>query len=912
MFNKLDQLSVLIIDKSPDIVLICETWNNSSISNAMLNISGYYIEPELRLDREDTANGIGGGLIVYVKNSLSIKPNPLNCPFNQFCRFNIIGNKNDFEVILFYRSPNSPSHNNEKLIELINHSSDNCLIIGDLNIPSINWTSHSCPPRFRDFLQCTEEKNLSQLVNFASHERGATLDVALTNKPEKFVNISPIGYLGSDHTMISIDVFIEVIPPKTTERVPDWSSADKEGLADFLSSIKWSDEMNDMSTEQVWTFFKETIHKGMSTFVPFKTRRDNRSPPWYNKRIKNMVRKKQKLWDKYRQLHTQESFSNYKLVEKKCKKAIASAKKRLEKNIANSNDQRPFFMYVKGKTKSRTNIGPLKVNDSVLTSNKDMATALNNFFSSVFTRESHQSVPDADQHIYNDPITSCTFPVNDIIDALDKLKPTSASGPDGIPGRLLKDNKHCLSIPLAIIFTKSLASGSVPSDWREANVTPIFKKGSKSDPSNYRPISLTSIPCKIMEAILKKNIVKHLDVNELLLTSQHGFRSNRSTTTSLLSFFEDITAEHDEGNNVDLLYLDFAKAFDKVPHLRLIQKLIAHGIKGQILEWIKSWLRDRQQKTVLNGESSQWSNILSGVVQGSVLGPLLFLIFINDLDAAAPLLNYINKFADDTKVGHRIASVEDRDILQASINLLHDWSVKWGMSFNVSKCHIMHLGRTNPRYNYTMDGQTIPTTNEEKDIGVIVTDTLKPSRHCAEAARRATTILYQISKAFHYRDRHIFVKLYTTYVRCHLEYASPAWSPRNQGDIETLEKVQKRMVSMIPGLQGDSYEEKLRELHLMSLESRRNRTDMVTTYKILTGIDNVDHGTWFETYGNSNRLTRNSSCPLNIVPKHARTDIRAGFFSQRVVNQWNNLPSTIKLSPSIASFKRAYDAHQAR
>ena len=195
-----------------------------------------------------------------------------------------------------------------------------------------------------------------------------------------------------------------------------------------------------------------------------------------------------------------------------------------------------------------------------------------------------------------------------------------------------------------------------------ANVTPVFKKGSRSTLTNYRPISLTSLPCKIFESILKEKIVEHLDTHRLLNDSQHGFISHKSCTSNLLEYLEFVTNAIDSGQNVDSIYLDFSKSFDKVPHKRLLLKLCSFGISGKILKWISEWLQGRMQRVVASGYKSSWANVLSGVPQGSVLGPLLFIMYINDLDSSVKC--GISKFADDTKIFQAISSEDGHNTLQ--------------------------------------------------------------------------------------------------------------------------------------------------------------------------------------------------------------------------------------------------------
>ena len=315
-------------------------------------------------------------------------------------------------------------------------------------------------------------------------------------------------------------------------------------------------------------------------------------------------------------------------------------------------------------------------------------------------------------------------------------------------------------------------------------------------------------------------------------------------------------------------------------------------------------MNGRKQRTVLNGETSEWDDVWSGVPQGSVLGPLAFLIYINDIDCLAENISIINKFADDTKLGHVIKDVHDVRILQDCLNALVEWANTWGMSFNVDKCKVMHVGLRNPCLEYKMNGKVLACTELERDIGVLVHKTLKPSKQCTEASRRANGVLGKICRSFHYRDRHTFVKLYIQYVRPHLEFAVPAWAPWSAGDKEVLEKVQRRAVKMISGLQGATYEDRLKELKLQTFEDGRKMFNLVQTLKILKGFDNVKTETWFIMVGeNQARITRATTNPLNLVQHRSKSDIRKNFFSQRVVESWNNLPSELKESRSVQSFK---------
>ena len=385
----------------------------------------------------------------------------------------------------------------------------------------------------------------------------------------------------------------------------------------------------------------------------------------------------------------------------------------------------------------------------------------------------------------------------------------------------------------------------------------------------------------------------------------------KSCLTNLLEFLEVLTSAADKNINMDVIYLDFSKAFDLVPKYRLIDKMKHHGIKGNLLRWCSAWLTDWVQRVVLNGHASSWIPVLSGVPQGSVLGPLMFIIFINDIHNAVQDISIIKKFADDTKVGQEIKSEDDQLKLQNALNNLSEWATSWGMAFNVKKCKTMHIGRTNPKYTYQLNGIDIKKTEKEKDIGVYITNNLKPSDQCAESARKATGVLNQIRRSFHYRDKVVLVGLYKQYVRPHLEFAVPAWSPWTSADKDVMEKVQKKLVSMISGLTGESYEEKLQEIGLSTLDSRRMRYDMVETYKIIHKKNNVKRETWFKLYDQEhNRVTRLAADPLNIRSQPSRLELRKHFFSNRVVELWNSLPSEVKNARNVVQFKSKFDNYQ--
>ena len=552
----------------------------------------------------------------------------------------------------------------------------------------------------------------------------------------------------------------------------------------------------------------------------------------------------------------------------------------------------------------------------VITDDQEMCEVLNRQYCSVFTREDTSNLPEVKDtfHLGREyELQDIIFTKEKVESKLKKLKPSSAPGPDQIWPRVLQKLSGSLAIPLAIIFTTCMNEGSVPPDWKLANVTPIFKKGSKGDPANYRPVSLTSVCCKVMESIIRDSIVEHLTRHKLIRSTQHGFVNGRSTQSNLLEYMEQLTKLVDEGHSVDVVYCDFSKGFDVVPHKRLLAKCDGMGIRGRVLRWVEEWLTGRQQRVILNGQASEWMDVLSSVVQGSCMGPCLFVIFINDIDLAMDTVSFIIKFADDSKAGRVVDRQEDRDAFQDMLNRLETWSQEWQLLFNRSKCKVMHFGKDNLKQEYTMGGVALESSKQEKDLGVLIDDNLKPKAQCAKAATKANMVLGQLMRGCTWRDPANLTKLYKVYVRPHLEYAQSSWSPWLQGDITTLEQVQHRFTRMVSGMGNLTYEERLAKLGLTTLQDRRVRGDMIETFKILTEKVDVNPDTWLTPIGSREGAasTRASDGHLNLARRVATSEVRKNQFSVRVVPVWNALPDGVKTQESLNCFKNAYDDYMS-
>ncbi len=919
--NKLIELEHLIYIYNPDIVAVQEILpKNTTIEpeKQTFEIEGY----ELYVNDHNWKRGV----CLYIKHGIPCNQVEIFKEYEEsvWCEIKLRGS-DKLLVGSVYKSPSSNADNTKKLNEMLNQVADkkpsHLLVMGDMNFPELNWKEGTSPDSLMNintlFMEAVRDSFLHQHVTEPTHYRPgcqpSTIDLILTNEEGMVSNLEHLAPLGaSHHTVLKYRFNCYFVQGGNQGPKYQYHRADFESMRNEMKNIDWDECIGNMNTSQAWNTVEEKITEQMEKYIP-KVRltgpRSNRKPLWMDKNAFTKVRKKHQSFNRYKETLEGQVYDVYARARNQAKWECTKIKKQYEAKLAEEAKKNPkaFYKYARSKLKTKATVADLIKDDGTkTTSEKEKADALNEFFSSVFTKEDMERFPTFEERQVTSILENVNFTEEDVKKKLDKLKVDKSPGPDNLSPRVLKELSSELSYPLFLVFRKSLTESLLPQDWKKSHVTPIHKGGSKSKTSNYRPVSLTAIVCKIMESIVRDALMKHMKENNLLSNCQHGFIPGRSCVTQLLLMMDMWTRILDDHGTIDVTYLDFRKAFDTVPHERMLKKIEGYGIKGKVLSWIRAFLTGREQRVVVNGAYSKWSPVTSGIPQGSVLGPVLFVLFVNDMPDVVH--STLLMFADDAKVFRRVDSVEESKELQEDLNKLSEWADKWQMEFNIDKCKVMHIGYGNQKQRYSLpkDGQELELqkTTEEKDLGVIVDEKLNFSKHVEKKVNVANRILGLIRISYSNLTASSVRRLFKGLVRPHLEYAQTVWSPLWLKEARLIENVLQRAVKLIPECKKEKDDAKrLEKAKLPSMYYRRARGDMIEVYKFLHDKYQVDHKQLFER--DTDPVTRGNG--LKLKKPHCRLKLRAHSFGPRVINAWNKLPKEVVTAPSVNSFKNRLD-----
>ena len=763
--------------------------------------------------------------------------------------------------------------NNEKIHNAISEvSKGDCIIMGDFNHGNIKWdTLQSTGVEDQQFLCLIQDNFLTQHV-LEPTRAARILDIVLSSQKEFVDNVviqEPLG--SSDHNQLHFNIKIKSVKTKVKQCRRDFRKGNYKEIRKRLAHIDWNDKMKNKTATECWNILRGEIDTAIDSFVPMKKQGKRSKKKHLSKEAFRKIRHKPNMWRVYKHTGKDQDYVVYKEALNAATKEVRKSKRNFELKLAQNikSDSKSFYAHVRSTQNVRDKVGPLEDNaGDIITEGILMAEELSMHFSSVFTREDTSSSPVPETKFNGsegERLGQLVITPEVVASKINNMKENKSPGVYGISPKILKETVEQISMPLAHVFNMSLQEEIVPLEWKEANIIPLFKKGSRNKSVNYRPVSLTSVICKLLEAIIRDHMMDFLIKHKLINPSQHGFLKARSCLTNLLCYLEEITKWVDEGSPVDVIYLDFQKAFDKVPHQRLILKLKSHGMGNSIINWIEQWLTDRKQRVVVDGEVSSWKSVLSGVPQGSVLGPILFLVYINDLEEG--VTGSILKFADDTKLFRKTKEIGDKFFLQDDIDKLVKWS--------------------------------------EKDLGVTMNCNMKVSEQCRIAASKGNQVLGMIRRNITYKEKSLIVPLYKAIVRPHLEYCIQAWNPHLRKDIDMLEKIQRRATKLIPGLRYLRYEERLKECGRTTLETRRLRGNQIEVFKILNGYENIDSTIFFEI--RQSKITRGHN--FTLVKKQSRLDVRKFSFSQRTINVWNKLLIECVHASSVNMFKNKIDKY---
>ncbi len=939
--NKLLDFQNYLFHTQPDIVIVNESWLNEHIHNNEIVDENYY--KIFRLDRS-TADKLkygkvgGGGVFILVRQDIVLETKLVTSNIRNF-NLPILSIEIKFHdsskicISTFYRygySDIDTFNSAETYYQELSRKYNKVIIIGDMNLSSIrDWSDpQSTSALESSYIELFNDLGLQCMINSPTHRDGNILDLLFSNQPGliRDVSIEPDLMCPSDHFSISFKVRKNIPRKKPVKkRVFNYKEADWDGLNHDLSSHNWQALFLNKNITDSWNLFKSKLDIAMRKYIPMKNIKFRIQPPWFDSEIFEMSKVKKRLRKQFKDSqsdHDKESYDRYKTIFKQ--KIMDKKRDFVTPDPTDESDNtvsKKFWSYIKSNTKCGRIPEVVHYKGRYRSNKVDQCESFNKFFCDQFSDASNYNI----EISYNDN-NETHFGPYEIFMFLKKVKPNKAPGPDGITGHVLKNCAPSLNTPLSILFNASYVQGTLPVEWKTANVVPIHKKGRKDDIENYRPISLTSLVMKIFEKCLRNRIYNKC--KPYITNKQHGFLPERSCTTQMLNYSNILSLHLNNKSQTDIIYFDFSKAFDSVNHDIILEKLrYSYGINGFLLRFIREYLRNRRQCVTLNGESSTFSDVLSGVPQGSILGPLFFVLFINDIVNVIDENTLILLYADDLKIFREVKCQNDQLILQQDIDSLVNWSVLNKIRFHPGKCKVLRctLKKDNTAliYTYNMYNTPLEESKCEKDLGVFVTPNLKWNKQHSSLLGKASQKLGLLRRSCSFSKNLAHRKvLYLSIVRSQFEHCSQIWRPVNTTQSDKFEAVQKRGIKWIfcedfnPYSKSEYYE-KLKMLNILPLSLKFDYNDLSMFYKILyKPTDSIAFPDFLVQKDipslSTQRQTRSVSTAdylqfdCLITPK---VNAFEDSFFHRTYKKWNNLTLEIRECSNLDTFQSQLKEH---
>ena len=824
------------------------------------------------------------------------------------------------------------------------------IVTGDFNFPFMDWKNHGGNVYLNKLKGNIKKEDRSQanilldmmdtyalIQEISEPTRGKNiLDLLMTNNSEMIMRVNIIPIALTDHKLIRADLKLDPIKHKMNDTSQEgifsglnlysnninWDEINQE-----IQKVDWENILDNVMPDEMLDKIEQEIRKVICNRIPLKTTRKRNK---HERQIRTLFKKRSKLVKSLKKCIQEErkiEIEN-KLLENDCALEVIFKQKEAEEEtraIENTlTNPKYIFAYAKRKRNTIAGIGPLKNKDDRYEKDpQNMSEILNTQFKSVFTTPKEQwKVHNIDLHFKvddetrnsKDTLHDLTFTTEDIEKAISKLKDNAAAGPDSWSARFLKKCKTSISFPLYILWRKSLDTGKIPAKLKMANITPLFKGGDRSMAKNYRPVALTSHIIKIFERVIKEKLSDHLESNGKYNGDQHGFRSGRSCLSQLLDHQEAILEALSEKCNYDVIYTDFAKAFDKCDHGILAHKMVLAGVTGKVGKWIYHFLTKRKQRVVVSGKKSNETEVTSSVPQSTVLAPILFLIMISDINSNVEK-SKVSSFADDTKISYKISKEENITELQRDIDKVFKWAKENNLCFNADKFQLLRYGQNqelqDTRYT-TENGTEIEQKAYVKDIGVIMEADAEFSEHYKQTIATARKVIGLIWRSFKTRKAEVMLKMWKSLVLPIIDYCSVLVAPTKKGEIADIERLQRMFTAKIEEVKHLDYWNRLEALKLYSLQRRHERYIIIYTWKIMEGL--VPNFTLnpINYFINDRKGIR---CAIPHIKGQGRIKrLRETSLALRGPRLFNELPKEVNMLRGVSTetFKAALDKHLSK